>query len=303
MAFNLYFAGSQNKIVEQYFIDKKIHRLVSQIGERNVIQQYSTLQKQDRPTLLVDSGAFSVAHNGKVVILDDYINYINTMDNTVDYWAELDVIPYPVLNMSTAKESSEASWKNYLYMLNKVKNPHKILPLYHFGEPLEHLYRILNTPVINGKPAEYIGIGGRHGVSTEDQIRYFEKVFNIIKHSSNPNVKVHAFGVTVFKILERFPFYSSDSTTWLQVAVNGGIITKYGIYPISDRGQYKKDSYHQCDSYTKRLIEEEIVRKGYTDEELRDDYTKRLLFNIDYFIEWAENYQYKPSTYQKKKLI
>lgn len=303
MSFNLYFAGSQHKIVENYFIEKKVCRLVSQLNERRVIQQYAEIPDEARPTLFVDSGAFSVANSNKKVDIDDYIEYINKMDDTVDYWAELDVISYFVVSLKAVQHSSEESWKNYLYMLDKVKSPHKILPIYHFSEPIEHLQKILNTPVIDGKPADYIGIGGIAGITTETQIRYFTKVFNVIKNSNNPNVKVHALGVTATRVLESFPFYSSDSTSWLQTGVNGGILTSYGRYSISDRCQYEKDSFHQLDPYTKQKVEQEIIDKGYTVEGLATEYIKRCLFNIDYFLDWAKNYKYRPITSSKKSLI
>jgi hypothetical protein len=302
MSFNLYFAGSQCKEVEEHLIKKQCNRLCSQIGERNLITQYSELLPEVKPTLFVDSGAFSVAHAGKTVNIDDYIQYINN-NACVNYWAELDVIPYPVLNQQTALECSEKSWENYLYMLPRVNCPQKILPLYHYGEPKDHLRRILDTPVYNSKPAEYIGIGGRHGVSTDLQKVYFDNIFDIIAKSNNPKVKVHAFGLTVLNLLEKFPFYSADSTTWLQIGVNGGILTKYGIFSVSANTQFRKESLHQANPDVKKEVIKEIESYGYNLEELSKNYKKRLMFNIDYFKNWADNYTYKPEKYKKRSLI
>ena len=91
-------------------------------------------------------------------------------------------------------------------MKERVADDVCLLPLYHFGEPKDALLRILNTPV-NGKLPDYIGVGGRHGVSTAQQDSYFNEIFALVQKSDNPNVKIHAFGMTVLKLLEKYPFY------------------------------------------------------------------------------------------------
>ena len=219
---NLYFAGWGSKDADAYLRTKKAHRLLSQANEKRVIEGWVEDGLSDR--LFIDSGAFTVAHSGAELDIDDYISYIESYPD-IKNWAELDVIPYPVLNAETAKSCSQASWDNYLYMKEHVKSKCNILPIYHFGEPEDGLRRILNTEV-NGKLVDYIGVGGRHGVSTDEQIKYFHEVFSIIHSSDNPNVKVHAFGITVPKILQNFPFYSADSTLWLQAAINGYILAE-----------------------------------------------------------------------------
>lgn len=304
MGFNLYFAGQQAKEVDEYIIQKKCCRLFSQANERKDIMEYCALPRSVRPKLLVDSGAFSVAHAGKSVDIDKYIEFINKNDDGVTAWVELDSIPFPVLNAVTAKKCSEESWQSYLYMLPKIKSPEKLLPLYHFGEPKEHLKRILNTPldILGGKPAPYIGVGGRHGVSIQAQLHYFDDIFKIVKASSNPNVKIHAFGMTVLNLLEQFPFYSADSTTWLQLGVNGNVITKHGIFVVSDRNKTSKNILNQPKECVD-IVRNDIAKFGYTLEEISVDYKKRLMCNIDFFKDWADNYQYKPIGIRRKKLI
>ena len=301
MAFNLYFAGQQAREVDEYLQSKGALRLFSQANERKQINDWRAGGYSDK--LFIDSGAFSVAHAGKTVDIDAYIDYINGRPD-IPIFVELDVIPYPVLNATTAKECSEASWKNYLYMKERVTSPCHLLPLYHFGEPKDALRRILNTEV-NGKLPEYIGIGGRHGVSTDLQDKYFHEIFSVIQKSDNPKVKVHAFGMTVIRLLEKFPFYSADSTTWLQLGVNGNINTKsYGIVNVSERGKYNKGNVSNLNEEAKRTIIEEIESYGYTIEEVCNNYKARLKFNIDTMYDWAQNYQYRgPETFTSRKLF
>ena len=301
MAFNLYFAGQQAKEVDAYLQSKNALRLFSQVNERKGIQEWQS--DGYAKNLFIDSGAFSVAHNGKTVDIDVYINYINSNPD-IPIFVELDVIPFPVLNVTTAKECCEASWQNYLYMKERVTSPCHLLPLYHFGEPKDALKRILNTEV-NGKLPEYIGIGGRHGVSTDLQDRYFHDIFAIIQASDNPKVKVHAFGMTVIKLLEKFPFYSADSTTWLQLGINGNINTQScGIINVSERGKYNKDNANAFPQHLKDKVEAELAKYGYTLEQVSTDYKARLKFNIDTMYDWAQNYQYKgPKSFISNRLF
>lgn len=301
MAFNLYFAGQQIKEVDEYLQSKSVLRLFSQVNERKRIEEWRQGGYSNK--LFIDSGAFSVAHNGKTVDIDQYIQYINDRPD-IPIFVELDEIPFPVLNSETAKKCSEGSWRNYLYMKERVTHPGYLLPLYHFGEPKDALRRILNTEV-DGKLPEYIGIGGRHGVSTNLQDKYFHEIFSIIKASKNPNVKVHAFGMTVIKLLEKFPFYSADSTTWLQLGMNGNINTKsYGIVNVSEKGKYNKDNVNNFNEKAKKAIIEEIESYGYTLEEVATNYKSRLKFNIDTMYDWAQNYQYQgPKTFTSRKLF
>lgn len=304
MAFNIYFAGSPKSKVEPYIKEKRCCRLFSQIKERSGVRTYAELP-DPKPKLMVDSGAFSVAHSGKTVNLDEYIAFINTNDSCATAWVQLDSIPYPELNASTAIECSNKSWENYLYMVERVKTPEKLIPVYHFGEPKENLLRILNTPIkaLGNVPASYIGVGGRHGVSTNDQRTYFEDVFNIIKSSSNPDVKVHAFGMTVLSLLEQFPFYSADSTTWIQLAAHGSVVTDHGIFVVSDRQLHRKENVNQLEPKMYKVFLRDVEKMGYTLEELQTDHYSRYKFNIDYYQNWAENYTYKGVQVYKRRLI
>ena len=42
---------------------------------------------------------------------------------------------------------------------------------------------------------------------------------------------------------------------------------------------------------------------GYTVEQLENSTNKRIEFNVDYFLRWAEQYEYKPRKKVKKKSL
>ena len=92
--FNLYFAGSRQGN-DEHIIKKKANRLYSYANDQAHIEKFCA--ESVRGPLLVDSGAFSVAHSGITVDIDAYIDYIN-LNPQIENFIELDVIPYPGLS-------------------------------------------------------------------------------------------------------------------------------------------------------------------------------------------------------------
>ena len=287
MTFNLHFAGSCSKERDQHLKNVGAYRLFSQLTEKSTLERWEASGYGNR--LIIDSGAFSVAHNNSTVDIDEYIRYINR-HTEVAVWVELDVIPFPILNNETALRSCELSWSNYVYMRERLPPNLILLPLYHFGEPKFALTRILNT-AIDGNLPTYIGVGGRHGVSTQEQIKYFEWVFDVIKHSHNPNVRVHAFGITTPQILEKFPFYSADSTAWIKAAAFGEIMLRHTLsrVPVSkETCKYGRNIAHASELAFNR-VEEDVRYFGYTIEQLAEDVESRRQYNIDAMYEWSQH--------------
>jgi len=286
--FNLFFAGATGKNAEYLSRHPEACRLYSYLNDKKSIERFYMMKPRGK--LMIDSGAFSVAHSGKSVDIDDYINFINRHPE-VEHFIELDVIPYPILNKETAEYSAKKSWENYLYMIERLDNPYVLMPVFHFGESIEYLRQMLNFNY-KGKFIPFICIGGRHGVSEKIQSNYFYKIFYEIENSSNPNVKVHVLGMTILSILEKFPFYSADSTTWLKQGVVGTILTKKGIIPVSNRKD-TKNCYDKLSNNLKQAVEKEVNELGYNINSLVScDYQKQY-YNIDYVMRWAKNYEYK----------
>lgn len=283
--FDLYFVGTQNKEHDEYMIKKNCSRLFS-YAEKPF---YTIKRYLEHPNkLFIDSGAFSIANKvrrGKNLTIDDYIEFINS-NTRPDLYASFDVIPRP-LTTETAKNSAEQSLNNYLYMLDKLDKPEKLIPVYHYGEDFKYLEKILEL-----KP-NYIAFGGRGGISTKYLYTCLDTFFDILKGS---NVKTHAFGITVLNLLEQYPFTSADSTSYQKVATMGGIFLeslnttiKISTSTLNDNNHYQ---YQKED--IKKLINEEIEKYGYNLQDLQTSTNRRIEFNVDYFTRWAENYQYKP---------
>ena len=261
-----------------------------------------------------DSGAYGAAHSGKEINLDQYIEFINDTPEC-EVFAVLDEIPWPEVNAETAKISSDNTWKNYLYMLERVKPEYrdKLVCAYHCGEPYGHLKRILEG--VDGYKPAYIALGGRAGVSTAKLYSLLDNYFwKIIEESSNPNVKVHAFGVTVFDMLERYPWYSADSTTWLRTGIAGNIHSRHCVGSVvnistrkAEKGKKSREgalnNIKHITPELRELIIEEIESRGYTLEQLAEDYKARNEWNCLYYKDWADNFTFTPKKKVRKRSL
>ena len=250
MAFNLYFAGSQCKEADELMVKLNCNRLFSQENDRKNISNWQNYKHSRRTqykgNIFIDSGAFSVHTKGIELDVDEYINYINSIDDDIHIFAQVDKIPGEFGKEKTKEQILEApklSWDNYLYMKEKVVSRDKLLPIFHQGEDFKWLHNMLEYTHEDGSHIDYIGISPANDKSSKEKEIFIHKCFNIIKKSSNPSVKTHAFGMTSKWILERYPFTSADSTSWLMTGANGNIMTEEQISNFlegNDRSLYRK---------------------------------------------------------------
>lgn len=266
--------------------------------------------------LVVDSGAFSCWSKGKPFDKDEYINFLNSNDVIEQaFWcAEADVIPGSFGVDPTEEERAEApkkSWENYLYMIERVKIPKKIVPIFHQGEDFFYLRQMLEYTFSDGDHIPYIGISPRNDVHVNDKILWYEQVWKIIKESSNPNVLTHNFGMTSISILEQFPSCSSDSTTWIQSANYGNILVpingKVKIVLVSDRKKLSPDHIYNQSPAVIDAVKDLCNKVGYgfTIEELvENDPTgyKRKVFNLLSLDIWRKSFKYEGNNLFKSVL-
>lgn len=306
--FQLYFAGSQNKMAEVYLRQHAANRLASQLIDRNVISGWidSRSRGEGKGYLFIDSGAFSAHTRGAEVNVDAYIEYLNSIDDHLHIFAQVDKIPGVFRQPKTPEQRAEApaiSWENYLYMRTKLKSPEKLLPIFHQGEDYKWLENMLEWTDSDGNHIPYIGISPANDQAVKEKEKFIAKCFRIIKNSNNPNVCTHAFGMTSLHILERYPFTSADSTSWIMNGANGSIMTKYGSVTISSGRLTAPDHILKMPKEAQKEIQSYVESHGYTMTGLADDYKQRILFNIEYLLDWAKNYKYRPSTVTRRSLF
>lgn len=305
--FDLYFAGSLNKTTEQYLKETGCHRLASQLNDRNVIKGWIESVKEGEATgyLFIDSGAYSAHTRGVELDVDEYIEYVNGIDEYIHVFAQVDKIPGTFGQAKTREELMAApaeSWDNYLYMRDRVVSPDKLLPIFHQGEEFHWLENMLEA-TFDGKHIPYIGISPANDMPIGRKERFIEKCFNIIASSCNPDVQTHAFGMTTLHVLERYPFTSADSTSWIMCGANGSIMTKYGVVSVSSGSDHTRKHITNMPKAAQEGIERYVEEHNYTMKGLAEDYKERITFNVMYLTEWAQNYKHTPSAIKRKRLF
>lgn len=152
--------------------------------------------------LFLDSGAFGAFTRGQVIDLVYYCDFIKKHEGKFYPYASLDVIG-----------DWRGSARNYDLMRAQGVNP---MPTFHMGSPQDELRRIL-------READYIAMGGVVG-ATQDTLRpWLDKCWRTIMEFWP--VKVHVFGVMAQWCLERYPWYSADSSSSLVGAGMGRVMT------------------------------------------------------------------------------
>lgn len=173
---------------------------------------------------MVDSGAFSVWKSGASVNLDEYISFCKKYEEDLQVIVALDVIP------GSAEEEEEPTkeaiqkackegWENYLKMLSAGLPKEKVVPVFHQLDDWEWLERYLNFGV------PYIGLSPRKNAGRITERQWLDQCMKYVCDSEgNPKVKLHGFGVMKISFLQRYPWYSCDSTTWKRHAMYGALI-------------------------------------------------------------------------------
>lgn len=307
--FNLFFAGTGTKNTNILKKELSCNQLLSQLNERKAILEWVDYLKNHpecTSKLFIDSGAFSAHTKGKSVDVDDYIKFINEIDDYVFVFAQVDKIPGEFRKEKTPEQLAAApkeSWDNYLYMVDKVKSRDKLLPVFHQGEDFKWLVNMLEYRHPDGKPIDYIGISPANDVHVNDKRDWIERVFKVIKNSSNPNVKTHAFGMTSLNLLEIYPFTSADSTSWIMCGAMGSIMTQYGIKVTSDRRLKSPDHIANLPPEHKVEFEKYLDKYNMTLEDVMQDYDKRKEFNLRFMHDWSINYKSKNTNTYKRSLL
>lgn len=306
--FRLYFAGGHSNLPTDLIGSLGGNRLGSQLLDRRGMKYWIDLLDQGKATgrLMIDSGAHTAFYTGQALDVDEYMKYVDDIDEYVDVFVQVDKVPGSSTTVRDVKEFDAApknNWDNYLYMRERVKSPDKLLPVFHIGEDFKWLRNMLEWVGPNGEKVPYIGIAPRKEDGWPDKINFISECFKIIKFSSNPDVKTHALGMTKLSVLEVFPFTSADSTSWILNAAMGCIMTPWGSIVISSKSANKKGHYKSLPVEGRRNVDEYLNKYGVTAEEAAESYQKRSEVNINYLLEWANNYKYTPRTVWTSRLF
>jgi hypothetical protein len=224
--------------------------------------------------VFVDSGAFSAWNLGATIDLNEYCNFLKeNMDivkceDGVFMASVLDGIGDPLL-----------TWQNQMAMEKQGIYP---LPCFHFGEDEQYLDWYL-------KNYEYITIGGCVGRRTEELIGWLDMIWSrhILDKNGKPKRKVHGFGITSIPIMERYPWWSVDSTSWIQIASFGAILVPgFGTLHVSNTSPNRHEKgahFNSLSEYEQKHIAKMIKQEGFDLDYLKDHYLGRAAYNLKAF--------------------
>lgn len=234
-------------------------------------QRYVDQMRADGAKVFLDSGAFSAHTLGVKMSLPDYCDYIKRNMDVLriedgDVMASvLDGIGDPL-----------QTWRNQYEMELRGVRP---LPCYHFGEPEEYLVHYIQN-------YSYITIGGMVGKSPATLMTWLDRIWDryMVDGAGRAKVKVHGFGLTSIPLMERYPWYSCDSSSWIQATSFGVVVTpKWGPIAISD----KSPSRHQQGQHVSTLSKPEqdaifahFEEVGFNHDRLSTVYQSRAAYNL-----------------------
>lgn len=290
----MFFAGYGSKQGVQHILDNGKLKLFSFMEKSNIEKHVFGRGHK----VFIDSGAFTfwkikrglTKASNKIKdmtdeeYLNEYIDYINLNEDNIILAAQLDCIPNSK-DEEEIQRAADVTWENYLYMRTKVNNPDILLPVYHIGEDISNLQRMIDFG------CEYVALGGLVGKSKRQKEEFLDFVFEYIKNSNNPNLMTHAFGMTSKELLVKYPFTSCDSTSWMIPGNNGQIATDLGTFCMIDSQKNDKKHVDNIPTELRTELEKYVADRGYTFELLKN-YTQRHLMYLDDIFKWNENYKY-----------
>ena len=295
MPVDIYFAGTQCKEAEDIIENNGFCRLQSYFNDQKHLSE--RFSRDVKGKLIVDSGAFTAWTKGVEIDVDEYITWLNKYKDHIYLAGQVDTIPGKPGNgkanraptLIEVKEAAQKTYDNYWYMRERLDNPDMLLYTFHVGEPFEFLEKVLEHPNIS-----YIALGGMVGKNVPTKENFIQRCFEIIRNSKNPEVKVHAFGITTPNILEKFPFASGDSTGWIMVGASGQIYSKYGQLDLSKMNRHTEKSIFNLHPEAFNLVKQEVESFGYSLEELEEDYKARMCYNVLYLNKMGNSMECKP---------
>jgi len=252
-------------------------------GIRYYLESYHYVHKQsfvdkmrrDKVKVFLDSGAFSAFTKGVKVDIRGYCDYIlrnkDILENVDGALCAsvLDGIGDPLL-----------TWQNQQTMEKLGVRP---LPCFHYGEDERYLeWYIANY--------DYITLGGMVPIDKGQLVHWLDRLWDryLTDGAGRPRLRVHGFGLTTYRLMERYPWYSVDSSSWVQQAANGNVVlTDYRrgsvIYlPVSSSSPTRKTDGRHITTMTaleRAALERHVESKGVELARVKDDYLSRWAYN------------------------
>lgn len=228
----------------------------------------------------LDSGAFSAYSLGATIDIGRYCDYCLQNADVFNYASVLDVIDF--------NDSARSIKGTYQNLLEMERRGVKALPCFHYGEPEE----VLEHYVAN---YEYITLGGMVPISTKQLMIWLDRIWPkyMCNPDGTPKIKVHGFGLTSLPLMMRYPWYSVDSSTWVQWGSNGMILIprsgkQINISARSGSRKMQDQHFETVVPQQRDIIAAEIESFGGDTQRLADLYFTRWVWNSWAFPKYVE---------------
>lgn len=255
--------GAKRRLVSFFYLPSPVKS-----GRVNIHENYGTDKE-----LFLDSGAYSAFTKGVEIEIADYIRFIK--DHDVELYANLDDI-----------KSWKKTAKNQQIMERVGLEP---LPAWHMLEPFDVLEQY-------AKDYEYVAIGFGRSKSAKDRGATASSIFEHF-----PDTKFHMFAITQPKLMIDYPFYSVDSTTWLNSGKYGALITPWQYVNVGKsiaRGHFSTFSREDQIRWQTYLM-----LAGFNIRDILKDYDVRLRYSAKYFLMLEAAINSFPQPTKRKRML
>lgn len=215
--------------------------------------------------VFLDSGAFSAFSLGVEVDINAYAEFVKSHQDIILMASVLDAIGDP-----------EGTYRNQ-QTLERLGA--EVLPCFHYGEPLD-----LCEHYISNYP--YITIGGMVPIPNSKLEYWLDEIWSKVLTGKDgvSRGKVHGFGLTSRKLMLKYPWYSCDSSSWVQMAAHGSIVFPEidQTIAVSKRHPSTKDFGRHLDTLpaaSQELVQAMLHYYGLTLPEVQDIHDGRWALN------------------------
>jgi len=265
-----------------------------------ILESYHYIQKQkyvdditrDGMKVFLDSGAFSAFSNGAEIDIRAYVDFIQRnssiilTEDGVPLYSVLDGIGDPLKTQ-----------QNQSFMESCGTRP---LPCFHYGEDERYLdYYVANY--------SYITLGGMVPISTPQLYLWLDRIWgrHLTDGAGHPKCKVHGFGLTTVDIMERYPWHSVDSSSWVQISMFGNLIhPDFGTLAMSIHSPGRKEAgkhYETLNPVHREAWRKHIEMLGFDVERLKASTYCRYGYNIATYAELNRRINEKPRTFKPEQ--
>lgn len=243
--------------------------------------------RRDKVRVFLDSGAFSAMTLGKVIDLDAYCRYCRDNSDIIEVASVLDGIG-----------DAQKTYENQMEM---EKQGIKALPCFHYGEDERYLEWYVER-------YDYITLGGMVPISKPQLRLWLDRVWSeyLCDDTGRPKVKVHGFGMTTWDLMLRYPWFSVDSSSWIQVALMGNLFMPgIGAVAVSDLSPTVKIKGRHITNLSPihaDVIKKKIASMGFDLARLAASYPPRYCFNLGTFTLMNYQLENKPLVFKKEQM-